>query len=286
MKTTLKNKDIEDTLVPVISSANVVDAIVDWCEALRGNVALTDAVSALIQGLGAEAGVLVRHNLADRFCTQIARYDSKGQTSPLPLTDVYGPTLFGKLLEKSKPATLWLASEYKDQSADFLGSDFAGWVQARQMREFAVLVLSSGSAVQDHLELHFREPVASMGLHSLNGVLPAIARSWAARDVGVVVKSIASRRPVDRDADDRLSQNLLGAGNPASLSRAEFRVCLLLSRGLSVAGVCSELGLAESTVRSHLRSIYAKSDKRNLAELIFCLIRSEQPAMPALAQTA
>ncbi len=60
--------------------------------------------------------------------------------------------------------------------------------------------------------------------------------------------------------------------NPAGLSRAEFRVCLLLSRGLSVKAVSEELGLSDNTVRSHLRTIYSKTETASLPELIYLIM--------------
>ena len=65
---------------------------------------------------------------------------------------------------------------------------------------------------------------------------------------------------------------ILGISNPAKLSRAEFRVCLLLSRGLSIKGVTDELSLSEATVRSHLRSIYSKTEASGLPELVYRLL--------------
>ncbi len=63
--------------------------------------------------------------------------------------------------------------------------------------------------------------------------------------------------------------------NPANLSRAEFRVCLLLSHGLSVKGVTDELRLSEATVRSHLRSVYSKTETTGHAELLYRILSSE-----------
>jgi DNA-binding NarL/FixJ family response regulator len=92
----------------------------------------------------------------------------------------------------------------------------------------------------------------------------------------LITRSVVNRR-ISSQPSPRAGVNraMLSTSNPAHLSRAEFRVCLLLSRGLSVAGVCSELSLADTTVRSHLRNIYAKSDTSSLAELIYCLIKPE-----------
>jgi DNA-binding CsgD family transcriptional regulator len=64
------------------------------------------------------------------------------------------------------------------------------------------------------------------------------------------------------------STGLLGMENPARLSRAEFRVCLLLGRGLPPEAVARELQLSQATVRSHLHKIYAKTGSTTLADLV------------------
>ena len=80
--------------------------------------------------------------------------------------------------------------------------------------------------------------------------------------------------------------DLLSASNPARLSRAEFRICTLLSSGLSAARTRKELGISESTLRSHLRQIYMKTGASNMAELLFNLLASELPANHAIAPAA
>ena len=62
--------------------------------------------------------------------------------------------------------------------------------------------------------------------------------------------------------------DILGFQNPARLSRAEFRVCLLLAEGASNAGICAALSLSESTVRSHVRTICIKTGAADREELV------------------
>ncbi len=117
----------------------------------------------------------------------------------------------------------------------------------------------------------------------MNTILPSVARIWARRQVGLVTAQVAEKK---RKAEVRASLDgaapILGIENPAGLSRAEFRVTMLLSRGLSVKGVASELGLSEATVRSHLRNIYAKTGTGSLAQLVFRLLdRAADGGKPA-----
>jgi len=45
-----------------------------------------------------------------------------------------------------------------------------------------------------------------------------------------------------------------------------------LSRGLSVKAVTEELSLSEATVRTHLRSIYSKTETTGMPELLYMLL--------------
>ena len=85
---------------------------------------------------------------------------------------------------------------------------------------------------------------------------------------------LLNRRPQKPELSP--SAELLGDANPARLSRAEFRVCLMLSRGLSLKVVREQLGIGESTLRTHLRSIYAKTNTENQAELLYRLLSTRR----------
>jgi len=67
---------------------------------------------------------------------------------------------------------------------------------------------------------------------------------------------------------------ILSAENPARLSRAEYRVCLKLSRGRTLESAQCELGVTRATIRTHLRNIYAKTNTSCQSELINRLLAS------------
>lgn len=267
--------------------ARVVEAITDWCEALHGSISLNDAVAQLVRGLGAEAGMLVRTNLNENRPIKISVHDELSSKSCLPLHSEYGDELFGGSLKKSRAATLWLASMHADPNAEDMADEYANWKTGRRMQDFAVMILSSRASTRDHLELHFREHLSPSVYSALGAVLPAMARTWASRQVGLITRTVINHRiSLMSQPQQNSDQPILGCSNPAQLSRAEFRVCLLLSRGLSVTGVCAELSLADATVRTHLRNIYAKSETSSLAELIFRLIGHNQSQSEVYAISA
>jgi len=65
---------------------------------------------------------------------------------------------------------------------------------------------------------------------------------------------------------------ILSCDNPARLSRAEFRLCVFLSRGYSNESARRELGISDSTLRTHLRSVYQKTGASSLPELLYQLL--------------
>jgi DNA-binding NarL/FixJ family response regulator len=63
-----------------------------------------------------------------------------------------------------------------------------------------------------------------------------------------------------------------------------------LSRGLNSTSVCLELSISRSTIKAHLRNIFAKTEVASMAELLYMLLapaRSEaEPSETALARRA
>ncbi|PKP73555.1 MAG: helix-turn-helix transcriptional regulator [Alphaproteobacteria bacterium HGW-Alphaproteobacteria-6] len=257
---------------------DMIEAIADWCDALHGGLVLQDAFARLVAGLGAAAGMLVRTHLADMRPIRVATADPDGAAADLLPVQPQADAVFGAHLTRARVASVWVASTL-DQG-DGGSPALQSWQEARGMAEFVVLVLASGSGARDHVELHFRDPLSDSEQALIAAVLPTMARTWAARQVGLITRNVVSHRLLaDSSRPARPAEPLLSIANPAHFSRAEFRVCLLLARGLSVLGVAAELGVSEATVRSHLRAIYAKTDAGGLAELVFRLLDSA--AVPA-----
>ncbi|TGD45332.1 LuxR family transcriptional regulator [Pseudotabrizicola sediminis] len=264
-------------VAPSFLESKVIEAIADWCDALHGDLSLKDAFGALANGLGASAGMLVRTHLSDLRPIRIAVWDQLDTRSCLPLRVSYADGYFGRHLARPRPASVWLASAH-DSEGD-ADPALETWQARRGMVDFAVLVLGSGPTTRDHIELHFGGRVSEAMQSSLSVILPTMSRTWASRQVGLVTRTVVNHRAAQDTGQVQPGQRaLLGATNPARLSRAEFRVCLLLSRGLSAMGVANELAVSESTVRSHLRSIYAKTETSGLAELVVNLLRTKLEA--------
>lgn len=254
----------------------LIDAIADWSDALRGGLRLQDAFAGLAAGLRAEAGMLVRTVLSDFHPARIAVWDRHSGERADPIGKSFADGVFGSAFARPRSASLWLSADLAHNHDDMTDPALEHWQTRRGFSEFMVIVLEGGATTRDHIELHFRDRLSPADLAPIEAILPTMSRTWAARQVGLVTRCIINhRRPETRTAE-RIP--LLTTTNPARLSRAEFRVCLLLSRGLSAQSIAHELNVSETTIRTHLRNIYAKTDTTGMPDLVYNLIKGRDGA--------
>lgn len=252
-----------------------VEATSAWCAAIRDEVALETALTELLAAAGAEAGMIVRTRRQDGHQYRLALSDRMA-AGAMPLRQSYAAQAFGHHLEYARVGTVWVQSACDPVEAETL----ANFQESRQLRDLVVLVLSSGPSLRDHIELHFRHPVDPDMQGLFGGVMTVLARNWAGHNLTLDARPLAGPATLSRMPARQEMPNMLAPSNPARLSRAEFRVCLLLSRGLSVQGVCDALELTEATIRSHLRNIYAKSGAAGLVELVYLLTSDTRADAP------
>lgn len=263
----------------------VLDGIAGWCGGLHGSMPLTDALKSLATGLGAEAAALSRHLRTEERPRTVALFDAREGEDDLPqLRRALCRDVMGYLYEKARPSTVWFLSDLVDDAA-WTGTEMLNnWRLTREMDEIVALPLSGNQQQHDYIEFHFAQPLARSERLEIEAMMPTVVRSWAGRKTGLVTQArmddrmVAARSAAQAGKQKKWNEPILGMSNPARLSRAEFRVCLLLSRGLSVKGVTDELGLSEATVRTHLRSIYSKTETSGIAELLYRILSSDPEA--------
>lgn len=258
----------------------ILDGIASWCGGLHGSMSLADALAALGAALGADAAAIGRQSRGDEKCRLVAAYDARSDESSVdPIRRCFAPDVLGRFYNKVKISTLWFMADHLDDEEWTASNGLSNWCIQRGIGDVVVISLSANVQNHDYIEFHFRKALKRADQAEVANIVPTLVRSWAGRKTGLVTQSQMDERMIRaraRAAEDRLKPDapILGTSNPAKLSRAEFRVCLLLSRGLSVKGVTDELGLSEATVRSHLRSIYSKTHTSGHAELLYRILSS------------
>ena len=59
------------------------------------------------------------------------------------------------------------------------------------------------------------------------------------------------------------------------LSKREMEILELVSAGFSNRNIAAKLGIADSTVKTHLRNIYLKTDQHTRADLAISFLTSK-----------
>lgn len=275
-----------DRLAPQL---RVLDGIAAWCGGLHGAMPLRDALQALADGFGAECAALSRHQKTENTPRSVALCDPRGSDGGRPaLSRALARDVMGPFYAPARNATLWFLTDLLDEPQWDSTQSLYHWRATRDIAEITVVLLERNARHADFIEFHFTRPLERSEKLELESLLPTLVRAWSGRRTGLVTQAgmdarMARARASVKAERFKWDQPLLGMANPAKLSRAEFRVCLLLSRGLSVKGVTGELGLTEATVRTHLRSIYAKTETSNLAELLYRILSvgTSEPAPDA-----
>lgn len=253
---------------------SLIDGIFRWCEALKGQAPLESAVKVIAEGIGAEAVAVSRVWQAGQGAAKYVVFDKLSGSSPLPRLDrSFAAAILGEFMTVVRTGTVWLRSSI-EVDADPVLSLFHS---RRAIRELAIIPLDTGENTSDFLEIHFPEQLTPKQHAMLNSLARTLSDAWRVRTKGVFVASLVER---EEKPQETCGENLLGHDNPARFSRAEYRVCLLLSRGLPTKSICTELSISRSTLQTHLRNIYAKTSTHNLPDLLFVLLRGLQHPSP------
>ena len=257
----------------------LIEAIAFWCECLQGKLALRQGLQMIAESLGADAVALTR---LGRECGTIGRsiiIDRRVRAGQEKLSRSYAASVLGKYVSQPKPATIWY-STMMDGDGD---PALAAFQRHRRFTEIAVIPLTVEEKAVDFLELHFADRLDADRVAKLNMALSTLCRTWTRRAPGLFTENIL--RSAQAAAPEHDGSVLLGMTNPARLSRAEYRVCVLLSRGLSTKAIQSELAISASTLRTHLRNAYAKTGTQRQVELTVRLLTSRPAPQGRVAQS-
>jgi DNA-binding CsgD family transcriptional regulator len=252
---------------PGIDEVSLVEAIAVWCEALHGRQPLLTALGRMAAGLGARAACISRHSKGSTLPAKALLFNGarSGRTGDQLLRS-YAGCVLGRYVDRPKVASVWLSSMAEEHGDPALST----FQQRARIAETVVITLAVEEKWVDYLEFHFGTPVAGSTQAMMNMLADTLSRTWLRRNPGLFSENLLVRNAASRAKD--LREPVLSPANPARLSRAEFRVCLLLSRGLNTKAVCAELEIGAATLKAHLRNIFAKTKTTCLAELIFQLL--------------
>lgn len=262
---------------------NNMDIIAQWVEALHSHGSLSDAIGNVSTTISADAALLVRHAQGSYGTKLIAIHDPDADKISSQNRRSFAFDIFSEYLEHMKVGTLVTLQELANDS--FLRreeiSDFHKNASIYGVRDVALVCLSSASGSVDVLEFHFEFEMTSRDRELLTQLAATLARSWKSRLPGIAETNSIQLQTRNRSSQTNIAAvPILHQSNPFSLSRCEYRVCALVKEGMLAKSIAIQLGVRDSTVRSHLRSIYMKTESTCHIELLHCL-NSNNAAAPS-----
>ncbi|SLN46337.1 Bacterial regulatory proteins, luxR family [Roseivivax jejudonensis] len=248
--------------------------ITDWMGALTGQFGLDPVLTSLGRQTQAARVALYRYEPGSRRVSGVRSY--------CRATDTFDATIKGHLArflvthhgDALEHGSIWRLSELR-RAPEFAVSPAAQeWSQRTDNHEASLIVLETCAEHTDFIELSFESaPRRSPEIPTIL-VTRALSDAWLLRTPGVMEALMPDPRR-DRLADEG-DIDPFSAGNPYALTSAERRVFHALSMGQPPKMIAETLGISIATVRSHLRSLYAKTGTTGQRELIAMVQQSAQ----------
>ena len=250
-------------------TADVMLRFMDWGQGL---LPIERVLPHAVSCFGAVSGSFTRirlRNLGTRVLATSAESDFDVEEH----ASLVAPFI-GENVDKLKIGLPVLISNLEHSKVDGY-SDADAWKMRNRFRYVGFICLSRNSREADYLELYFRENPGTGWEGEVGSSAAALARIYELRRPGLVTAALARERARSERhlPDDFL---ILAAENVAGLTRTEWKVCVLVSRGLVAKSVAAEIGVSTTTVRTHLRNIYAKTGFQGYHQLAHRLVSPEE----------
>ncbi len=274
--------DRPDTSLPGFMLAASLNFMARRTECLHGDGSLRETLSEFCDLSQAMVVHLYRVNAITGAQCAIATRDRQAAEGARPFVRAHGTALAGQTASRAKPGTLWTMQELDRNVASRLDARVLGWMDARGFRDAAIIPLSLAGDETDVLEFHLTAPLdphRRIGIETL-GV--AMADAWGRRPKGRIARILRAAPAIqDRLSQGRPSTDPLSESNPFGLTAAELRICGMIRQGVPIPEAGRELGIADSTLRTHLRSIFAKAGVAGQVGLVRMLLQP-QTARPSM----
>ncbi len=265
-----------DSFQPAAMLPACLGVMMRWTECLHGDGSLRETLGEFAGLAQADVVHLHRVSLATHAQRAIATVDRHAATGARPLVRAHGLALAGKTLVRAKPGTLWSMRELDPDSAARLDPRVLGWMDARGLRDAMMIPLSTAGEAADVLEFYLAAPLDRARRIGIEALAMAAAEAWGRRPEGRIARLLRTAPAIQ----DRLSQggppaHPLSQSNPLGLTAAELRICGMICQGAHLSETGKALGIAESTLRTHLRSIFAKTGVAGQVGLVRLLLEPE-----------
>ena len=246
-----------------------------WTECLHGAGSLRETMSDLVDLTGARVALLYRSCEMTGRARMISALDRGARAGERPVTVPLGPSLLAGSARAARSGTLWTLSDLDRAEREALDRQALRWSADRRLKDAAVMPLDRSGTSLDLLELHFPATLPASLLAELEIAAVVASAAWRRREKGRIARLLSATPAIA----ERLAQEVpaarpspLSPANPLGLTAAETRICALFRDGHPAHGMADHLKISESTLRTHLRSIYAKAGVAGQVDLVRLLL--------------
>jgi len=244
--------------------------VADWTYALSDNGELSEVLDQLMHLVKADVAMIVRTLKADRTVKYVARSDGRKGKVWATQSQSCAEMIVGEFISTAKAGSIWKLSDVLSSSLNCIPAAMTG--RFNNIVEGVVCPLESTRSHVDHLELHFEHKPMEHDLNLLIMLMGPFVVGWRRRTPALIAKKLNQKKYLSiAAAPERRKVSILGSENPAQLSRSEYRVCSLLVEGMTVNLIAKTLSIRPATVRSHLSSVFAKTETESQIELVHLL---------------
>ncbi len=265
-------RPLSATAIP--HAVSPTEAAILWTECLHGAGDLRGTMISLSRCVRAVSVMLIRATLQPQRQRIISSFDSAAASGALPLTRPLGLDLITIPPHRARTGSLWSLRDPNLAPQDSLHPQQIHWLAQRAIADVIVLVLGQNGSSIDLLEFHLEHRANTRDLAQIEDLGQAIAFAWNRRPTGRVARMLSNAPGTARrlQPDQPETSAPLSSANPWQLTPTELRICGLIRDGLAATDIVATFGIAESTIRSHLRSIYAKAGVTGQVGLVHKLL--------------
>lgn len=259
------------------TTAICFETLASWVEALHGHGEVSAALEEFVLLFKCDAVILVRFAEGARHPNCLARAVSIPQQAFPPRVALpFAQDMLGEHLGIAKSGAVWTHSDVDDRAMWKNSDTLNERMELHSVRDLALVALGSRGGTWDFLELQFATYISTNERNLIELLAKSLAKTWHSRLPGLALKlQHLSRFNRSRATAEVCDVAIPDVENPAGLSRCEYRICSLVQEGMAAKKIAAKLDIQESTVRSHLHSIYSKTETSGQMELLHRL-SSEQ----------
>lgn len=284
----MTSKKVVNTIWSNPSGAfRIADFLTRWTECLHGAGDLRASLALFADLTAARLVTLTRFDPKTERQRIITCFDLDAQGGKRPVIKAMAPFILNGHAIYARPGTIWTLSEKDSAPHRELDPRSQDWMRARGFDEVVVILLGRNETEIDAIEFYLGNGITYADDPTFQWLVASVAEVWERRRKGRIARLLRSVPAIS----DRLGQpdptaldDLLSLENPFKLTAAESRLCVLIQAGLTFKQISAETGVAESTVRTHLRSIYAKTGAAGQVSLMRMLMHGGQAAQNVLGR--